>query len=151
MNLADERKKKGLTQKELAERSSISRGVIADIERGKTHGAPSTLARLGKALAEADQFVTVSPATGVSDAKLGAQVAEHRQLEGLTVAALAKLMRCRRVDVEALENGDPTFLDDAWAALDAFKGTQRGNIDFLGGGGVMCGFCGKVHAGLKCP
>lgn len=150
MNLAEERKKKGLTQKELAERSSISRAVIADIERGKTHGAPSTLARLGKALAEADQWVTVPPAPCVSAATLGAQVNSQRITEGLTVAALAKLMGRRKVDVEALENGDPTFLDDAWAALDRYKEAQ-GHIDFLGGGDVMCGFCGKVHAGLKCP
>lgn len=49
--IADLRKKKGMTQEELAEKSGVSRATICSIENGKNKGvSASTLTKLAEAL-----------------------------------------------------------------------------------------------------
>lgn len=52
MNLAAERRKKGLTQAELAALTGLSRATIVDLESGKQKGKSATWAKLKQALSE---------------------------------------------------------------------------------------------------
>ncbi len=61
-NVADIRKHRGLTLEQLAVRASVSKGMIIQIEQGKTNASVATLARLANALG-----VTVARLVEVED------------------------------------------------------------------------------------
>lgn len=146
MNLEAQRKQRGLTRGQLATATGITPTTIADIERGKTAGAPSTLQRLSEFFAAAP--LPDQPATTpvVPDSLLCEGVRVQRELEGLSVADMARRMGVTKARVVAMENGDAALVDRAWTALDALKDEPR--MEMLPEG--HCGFCGKVHLMGRC-
>jgi transcriptional regulator with XRE-family HTH domain len=148
MNLAEERKRRDLTLAQLAALTGISSGTLADIERGKTKGAPSTWARLKEFFSQSQDWrEEVRTDTSARDAAMqGEAFKAQREDEGLTVAAVAKLMGVPKADVVALEAGDLRLVESAWDALDRWKDGQSGHLMPTS----HCGYCGKVHIAGRC-
>jgi len=79
------RRRRGLTQAELARRAGISQPVVSAYERGRRDPTYGTLRKLVEAAGERLQLVTVPPGAGVS---APVDLAEHgrRLLEVLSLA-----------------------------------------------------------------
>ena len=65
-NLADSRRRRGLSLEQLAQRSGVSKGMLVQIEQGRTNPSIATLCRVANALGIAvARFVEVGEATTI--------------------------------------------------------------------------------------
>src|SRR5258706_14585950 len=75
-NLADFRRRRGLSLEQLAQRSGVSKGMLVQIEQGRTNPSIATLCRVANALG-----VAVAPFVGVGEAPT-VRLARARQAPG---------------------------------------------------------------------
>ena len=130
------RTQRGLTQKQLAEYTGLTRSKVAQIEIGRTAPSGKILSKISDVLEIGSLLTRQRPADGEAEGRIEDLVADFRLLARRNFDQAQRFLRTARQAEEAIEGGNEFMLDVAEERLEEvrllFSGAAVGTIDLRG-------------------